>query len=567
MNISDKRLTGLLGIILSLALLSPLFFWPSFYLPFSSPKLLGFLFFVELSLPVFLFLAATRERPFAVLRQPIPLSLTILVSVLVLASLLGVDPLNSLLGTAQRPVSVLLVIHGLLFILALRELFEREPKWKSRMTTLLITMGTVTSLHALGEQTLWPSFVSVEGRAASLLGNPVFLASFLIIPCFLSFARAAASTKKTQLIFVALGVLMLLGIFQSGTRGALVGLVAGGCVWAGLWVVRKTETLKRRFGMLLGVGALVLVVVLIGWALSPSSVFDRLKQAADESVQSRLLYWSMAVEGWKEHPLLGVGPGNFYILADQQFTPDTYEITNTWPDKPHNTLLEYLSTTGILGTFAWLLVLGSLAREAWKRRHESAVIALLAGLTAYVVQGLFFFDGISDSILFFFLAAWFMPLASPSKSPYGHRSFRASALGLFLLIVGLSAYILPLRTEVAMAGRGEIPDTWVVVDDLLVSRTASTRAQHATTDQLELLEVAIASYDLSLDRHPQRQAAWVDQALLYYLKALLLSAPVEPAGIAAVERGIELAPGRREAPYLLELMTHYNEALLPTTAP
>jgi O-antigen ligase len=564
MNISDKHVTRILGVILSLALLSSLFFWPTFTLPFSSPALLGFLFFVELSLPFFFFLTAKREQPFAVFRQPVIFAFTILASVLVLTSILGIDPLNSLLGTARRPVSVLVVIHGLLFILALRELFERDPNWKSHMTTLIIAMSTIISIHALGEQTLWPSFVSNEGRAASLLGNPVFLASFLMIPCFLSFARAVASTKKTRIVYLTLGLLMLLGIFQSGTRGAFIGLMAGGFLWACLWFARNTETLKRRLGIGLGVGTLFVVVVLVGWALSPSSVFDRLQNAADESVQSRLLYWGMAIEGWKEHPLLGVGPGNFYVVADQLFTMEDYTITNTWPDKPHNTFLEYLSTSGLVGTIAWLLVLAAIVREAWKRRQEPTVMVLFAGLTAYIVQGMFFFDGISDYILFAFLAAWSIPLPTATITHGDHRPIPASAVGVLLLIVGLSTYILPLRTEVAMAGRGEIPKTSIVVDDLLVSRTASTLAQQATTNQLELVEIAIVSYDLSLDRHPQRQAAWNDQALLYYLKALLLSRPVEPMGLAAVQRAIELAPGRREAPYILELMQEHNTSFTST---
>lgn len=563
MNISDKHLTNILGVTLSLALLSPLFFWPTFYLPFSSPTLLGFLFFVELSLPLFFFLAIKHERPLAPFRQPIIFAFSIFASVLILASLVGVDPLNSFLGTAQRPVSVLVVLHGLLFVLALRELFERDLRWRKHMTTLVIALGTATAIHALGERTLWPSFVSAEGRAASLLGNPVFLASFLIIPCFLSFARAATLTKKARITYVLAGILMLLGIFQSGTRGAFIGLISGGLMWACLWAMKKTVALKRRLGIILGVGGLVLAVVLIGWAMSPSSVFDRLQNVADENVQSRLLYWSMAVEGWRDHPLLGVGPGNFYFLADQQFTLEDYEITSTWPDKPHNTFFEYLSTTGLLGCLAWLTLLAMMGRELWKRRQDPAAMVLLAGLTAYVVQGLFFFEGISDVILFFFLCAWLVPAVTPTTRN-SSMPLVASSVGVILLILGLTWYILPLRTEVALAGQGKIPDGEIVIDDLLISRIASTRAKESQTNQLEEVETAITSYDFSLKRHPLREAAWNDQALLYYMKALLLSQPVEPAGLAAAQQAIELAPGRREASYILQLMTQHNESITAT---
>lgn len=558
----DNVLTRVLGILVGLALLTPLLFWPTFYLPFSSPTLLGFLFFVELALPVYLLLVARKQHPFTSLRHPIVLALILLTLTQILTSFTGVDPLNSLLGTLQRPISVIVSIHGLLLTLYVLELFSRDARWKQRLGVLVVGMGTLVAMFALGEGRIWPAFVAYEGRVASVLGNPTFLASFLLIPLFFSLAAAFEQAQKKQIPFLVAGIVMLSAILGTGTRGAILGLIVALVLGLGVWVFhRPMKTRTRKTALLIGASSLVVIFLFL--TTSQSTVWQRLLSVQDENVQTRLAYWDMAFEGWQGAPLLGVGSGNFYAVADRLFTPDLYAYTTVWPDKPHNTLLERLVTTGLVGTVVWLVLLGLLYRELWRSHERPASFILLAGLSAYLIQGLFFFDGISDTIVFAFLMAWIIPTSAPT--PPKKRlaiSILAGAVGIMLAILGILMLVLPLWGEAAQAGRGEIPHTSIVIDDLLVSRTASSLAQSAPgNQQVEQLTQAIALYDVSVTRHPVRQAAWNDQAWLYYLKAVLQSLPVETSGITAAHRAIELAPGRREAPYILELMTQYNETL------
>ncbi|KKW32302.1 MAG: hypothetical protein UY76_C0033G0006, partial [Candidatus Uhrbacteria bacterium GW2011_GWA2_52_8d] len=519
MTISDNHLTRTLGVLLSLALISPLFFWPSVYAPFSSPTLIGFLFFVELSLPVYLILATQRNNPLTYIRQPTILALIVLTLILILTSFTGVDRLNSFLGTIQRPLGIVVWIHGLIFVLALLELFARDVKWKSHTVTLVILMATLICLYALGEGWIWPAFVGNEGRVGSILGNPTFLASFLILPCFFSFARSLESTKKTRLFLALAGGLMLVVILQTGTRGALLGLIAGFIVWAILWLWSGKKTMKQKASSAWKLSAIALATLLSLWIMSPSSVFERLTSTDDENIHLRLIYWDMAVDGWLDHPVLGVGPGNFYVVADPRFTSDLYAYTNVWPDKPHNTLLEYLATSGLLGGLAWLTLLGLLVRRTWRQRQHPASFALLAGLVAYTVQGLFFFDGISDWILFLFLVAW-LGTAPPARTSHPrrlearesqNRALRNSrlvvgGLGVLMMVVGITTLILPLRAQVVAAGKNELPQTGIVIDDMLVSKTASTRASETTTDQPDRIDEALTLYARTIARHPLRQA-------------------------------------------------------------
>jgi len=70
--------------------------------------------------------------------------------------------------------------------------------------------------------------------------------------------------------------------------------------------------------------------------------------------------WSIAIESFKQNPLIGVGPENF-ITAFNRFRPITYNQSRFWAirfDTGPNYPLHLLTTTGILGltAFIWLLI-------------------------------------------------------------------------------------------------------------------------------------------------------------------------------------------------------------------
>jgi len=354
----------------------------------------------------------------------------------------------------------------------------------------------------------------------------------------------------------------VIAIVLSGTRGALLGLIVGALIL----VTPSSSPLKRgRTGglgtrvskrMLLAGLLTFLGVFLVFSVTNVNSLMERFTQTTDANSSMRLVYWNMAVEGWKEHSFLGVGPGNFYTIADPAFTPDLYQHTHAWPDSPHSTLFERLSTTGLFGLFAWFLFLFFLMRALWQHRTQPANIALLAGIIAYLVQGLFFFDGISDFILFLFVIAWTCT-STPSTTHQEHRSpsFLLGGAGGVLALTGIFFLILPLRTEVALAGKQLLPQQQIIIDDLLISQTAFERATTLNTTQDPAhVQEAIDLYVESLDRHPLRQQAWNDLAWLYYIQAFLQQTIVSEEGILSAQRAIQLAPGRIEATSTLTQM-------------
>lgn len=71
--------------------------------------------------------------------------------------------------------------------------------------------------------------------------------------------------------------------------------------------------------------------------------------------------WAIAIEAFKQSPLLGVGPGNF-ISAFNRFRPVNFNQSAFWNNRFANATsfpLHLLTTTGILGllAFSWLIIL------------------------------------------------------------------------------------------------------------------------------------------------------------------------------------------------------------------
>lgn len=150
-------------------------------------------------------------------------------------------------------------------------------------------------------------------------------------------------TRRKFLLFVA--VILLIGIGLSFSRGAYVGMVVSGIVFAGfapkLFVFsrRKTLILLTVFAGMLG--------MLLG---TPNFVRDRLEDTffrTDASGDERIVLWETALQTIAQHPLFGVGFAGFpeQVQPSAQYRDPIYA---------HNTYLDIATETGLLGLFLFL---------------------------------------------------------------------------------------------------------------------------------------------------------------------------------------------------------------------
>lgn len=114
------------------------------------------------------------------------------------------------------------------------------------------------------------------------------------------------------------------------------------------------------FGVVAFVGILVLLLSF------PNPIENRIKTLSDPNFASnkeRVYMWKAAIEMFKEHPIAGVGKGNWGKEAKENYFP---RFKNEWPvfgahAHAHNSYLTWLAETGIIGLILFLSFWFSLA--------------------------------------------------------------------------------------------------------------------------------------------------------------------------------------------------------------
>jgi O-antigen ligase len=212
-------------------------------------------------------------------------------------------------------------------------------------------------------------------------------------------------------------VLLTAALVMTQTRGAWVGLAAGGGLILGF----------RQKRLLL---ALPLVAVLIFLA-SPDAVRARIRSIIDPqdiTARERLFMWGSGIQIVRDHPWTGVG-----INGVKGVYP-AYKHPNAVRDQRphlHSNLFQIAAERGLIGVACWLWIWVAFYHQAWTifrglgpgpPQASALVVGSLAGITGFHVAGLFEFTfGDSEVItLAYFLMALPYVVREVDRKARGH---------------------------------------------------------------------------------------------------------------------------------------------------
>jgi O-antigen ligase/predicted Zn-dependent protease len=412
----SKLAVRILYWFVALSLLTPFVFWKDMRYPFWAPKSLFFQIIIELALPFYLYLIIADKRLRPNLKSPLTLSVLIFFGVFLLASIFGTNPNLSFWGNFLRMSGTFNLIHLVLFYFYFLLLYIADKNFTTKIYKFVVWSATLISGYGVWTYLGLPQLFQdryLHARVASFLGNPIYLASYLVIPIFFSIILILREEVRLQkILYFGCLVSLTLGIYVSGTRSALLGASIG-LLAAIIALLFFGESKKLRLS--LGVFATVFVLgiaslVAFNSKLPKGSLLYRVSQTSDADSKARLIQWETALKGVFMRPVLGTGPETYYLTANKYFDPAILSFDSSFWDKPHNYLLELLVTTGFLGLLSYVAVIFFAGKTLYDLRkknltHPQELYLLFGALVAYQVQNLFIFDTMSAVLMFFVLLA------------------------------------------------------------------------------------------------------------------------------------------------------------------
>lgn len=187
-----------------------------------------------------------------------------------------------------------------------------------------------------------------QGRLGVGLYEPNYLAANLVLIIPIAFAIASCQpTRQKRLLWAGAGLVLVVSLFMTSSRGGFLGLLVAGMVFA-----------YRRFGVkgALGVLALLLLAVL------PTDLGERALATLDRNAEApagleasnkahTALFWG-GLRMMMDSPVFGVGP---YRFSDYSRAYSGLDISYI----AHNTYLELGAEAGLLVLLLYVLLVAT----------------------------------------------------------------------------------------------------------------------------------------------------------------------------------------------------------------
>jgi len=218
---------------------------------------------------------------------------------------------------------------------------------------------------------------NAEGRAVGLMSDPNYFALLLVfaLPLAVMLAIEARRLLPRAFWMGAIG-LMVTGMVASDSRSGFLVMMTG--VGALVWFHRGriARFRARDFGWL---ALLVAIGLPLGGALVPARYIERIQSIAlmesgvrsyqDSSLGRRMSYVVVGFEAIQRDPVIGSGPGTYA----GHYGRSSYAVAfSNDPDEPdlfrraHNTYLELLVETGVLGGLCFLALVLCGLHNFWR---------------------------------------------------------------------------------------------------------------------------------------------------------------------------------------------------------
>lgn len=285
----------------------------------------------------------------------------------------------------------------------------RLEKYLFAATAIVLAFGFYQYLgNVLGLSSAWTGLRDIYSkevfgfpRIQSTGLEPLYYGSFLLVPYCILLAKKLGKTTKLSVGQSILLTLIIAQVLLTVSRGAIYGGVLATLALIAAFLLKQQTSGRRLLSLAASFAVAGVLALIMTWI--PLQITTNTKQATKstekliqqtgnfDSQDDRQRNRNFAVAAFKEHPLLGMGPGNFSQYAIQKYPP----YAQAAPVIVNNEPLELLAEAGIMGfvlfvlfaAWTYFVAAAGYVKNVYRDAHlQYWAPALLAYLIALAIQ-------------------------------------------------------------------------------------------------------------------------------------------------------------------------------------
>ncbi|MFA6305439.1 MAG: O-antigen ligase family protein [Candidatus Gracilibacteria bacterium] len=400
-------------IIILTALGVPLIFLPQVQLTFELPKAMFFRLGTILAiLSATIFFIKNGKFFWTKINKKLWIFLGLYIIFSILSAIFGISPHTSIFGSYERQQGLLQLIGYVILFLITISAFSSDkdkktlPEFIEVISLVSFFIATLAVLQKFLPvlTSIWDTDILVDRTIIGTLGNPNFLASYLVMTIpFFFFNFKNSKEKLIKLFWIFAIFISLTAIILSASRSALLGLSAG-LLFYGIIKNKK----------LLIIPLIFTIIILFANIFAEKSFIKNtyflerltIKEESLSSIKSRLNIWPGTIEAIKERPILGYGQENFeevFLKYKPKELFKTERFLDT-TDRAHNEILDTAISSGILGLISYLTFLTCLIYIAVRAKSDF-LMAASTGIISLFACNMFSFSTTTNYVIWWVLAA------------------------------------------------------------------------------------------------------------------------------------------------------------------
>ena len=364
------------------------------------------------------------------------------------------------------------LLHLILFFIVLQAVIQEPVKLKSIFYVLTI----VALLHGLVGilQFYELAFTQLPGnyKPFGFMTNRNLFGSaqaFLLPFAIYTFYMASRTWKIISAFAItSIFVSLILSLTRSSWLSGIAILLG-----AAILVLIFVPTMRKKWmlGTLVAAVVIALIAAILILPDKESELASSVKERAatlstntstttttiaGANIAERLKIWRKTAMMIGDHPLLGVGAGNWKVMMPSYGLDSTVFAKGYYaPDRAHNVYLQIASESGIPGAIFyfgfWLIIVWtgfSFLRKTNNENKKIIVILMLAGLSAVAIDAMFSFpnERVEHSIYMILMAAIIVGMYAQEIVGAGHRIVTPKRI-LVIFLVAVAAFNLFLANK------------------------------------------------------------------------------------------------------------------------